>query len=386
MKTKFHKNVYRLGWVSFFTDLSSQMIYPILPGYLTSLGASAAVIGFIEGIGDSVAALLKGISGRMADKRQNRKGFVSFGYGFSAMARLLLLLQASWLMVLSFKLVDRTGKAFRGPARDAIIANSVPATERGAAFGFQRSFDKVGSLLGPLIAVAVMYYWPQNYKLLFWIAFFPALVALYFIAKVQDFKIIKGAQEELSKAMHFSKPLVWFMVANAVFTLGNFSNAFLILKATQVGTTQYLIPFLWAFYNFVCAFAAPMLGQLSDRLKKQNMILFSMVFYAILYYLFATCTDPVLIWMLFALYGIYYGLTEGVTKAYLAQLIPAHKRATGFGIFETISGILLFPASLIAGFLWNQVGSVYTFYFASLCALLAFAIFFMGNILSKAHG
>jgi MFS family permease len=369
------KNIYILGFVSLFTDVSSQMINPLIPQFLTSLGASTSLIGIIEGIAESTASIFKTYFGRLSDKIENRKKFILLGYSLSAISKPFLFLSTIWGHVLLVKFTERMGKAMRSPARDALIASSVPQEKRGEAFGFHRSMDRAGALLGPLIALVVLYFAPNNIRLVFLLAGIPAFIAILFIPFSKEIKIsLKSSNKETKKSLASNQTFIIFLIGNIVFSLGNSSNAFLLLKATEVGITISVIPLLWMSYNFVSMISAPLFGKISDKIGRAPIISLSFLWYCIIYLGFSFFSDQLSIWLLFMAYGIYYGLSAGVYKAYISDLVSSDKRGTAFGIFETAIGLALLPASIITGYVWELFGSSYAFMISSIFSLLGFVI------------
>lgn len=374
-KKKASKNIYILGFVSLFTDISSQMINPLIPQFLVNLGATTSLIGIIEGIAESTASIFKSYFGKLSDKIQNRKKFIFFGYGLSTLSKPFLFLSSIWSHVLMVKFMERMGKAMRSPARDALIAESVPKDKRGEAFGFHRAMDRAGALLGPLVAMLILYFAPNNIRLVFLFAGVPALIAVLFIPFVREIKknqitIIENSSDSIAT----NKAFIFFLTGNVVFTLGNSSNAFLLLKATESGIGIALIPLLWMIYNFVSMVSAPIFGKLSDKIGRASIISISFLYYSFIYMAFAFFTSQLSISILFGAYGIYYGLSAGVYKAYISDLVSSNKRGTAFGIFEMAIGLALLPASIIMGYIWELFGSQYAFYTSAIFSLLGFII------------
>ncbi len=369
MSFRLPRNVWLLGLVSFFTDFSAQMVYPLLPQFLISLGATSAIIGLIEGIAEATAALLRSVSGRWSDRAGRRKPFVYFGYGLAALARPLLYFAGSWGHVLAIRFTDRIGKAARNPPRDVLLSTAASATRQGYAFGIQRAFDRVGCILGPLAAMAILYWSPENLRLVFLLSVVPGLLALSFLPFVREYRGKAKARKRGGDQPVHSRAFLFFLVANVLFTLGNSSNAFLILKAGEAGIATAMIPVLWMLYNAVCALAAPLFGGLSDRVGRRPVIVAAFAFYALLYVLFGLSTTALAIWLLFAAYGIYYGLSSGVFKAYIADITPPEERGTAYGLFTTAVGLALLPASVLMGYLWDAFGSQTAFFVSAAFSL-----------------
>ncbi len=370
--------------VSLFTDLSSQMIYPLIPEFLVSIGTKKAIIGAIEGIAESTASLLKPVFGRLSDKLKNRKLFIYLGYGLSAVSKPFLFFANSWAAVLTVKFFERIGKASRTPARDALISTSVDASKKGRAFGFHRAMDRIGAIGGPLLAMLILFFFKGNVRLVFLLSVIPAVMALFFIRFVKEAPLEKKASQSIrSKSSLRSTPFILFLTASIVFSLGNSSNAFLILKARETGLSIFLIPIIWIVYNIFCSLSSPIFGSLSDKIGRKPVIITSFIYYSIIYYLFSISNSLWSVWVLFGAYGIYYGLSAGVFRAYIADLVDPGQRATAYGLFNTGIGLALFPASLIMGTLWDLFGSRWAFTVSAIFSLLGFLIFLISLILGR---
>jgi MFS family permease len=381
------KNVFFLGLVSLFTDLSSQMIYPLIPEFLVSLGASKSIIGLVEGIAESVASLFRALFGRWSDKVKKRKIFVFIGYGLSAFSKPFLYLADSWFTVLAVRFSERMGKAVRTPARDALISTSVSASKKGKAFGFHRAMDRTGALGGPLLAILALNISNENVRFVFLVSVIPAVIALIFIAFAKETAPgeTKAVDDLQGKPLR-SRTFIIFLISIVVFTLGNSSNAFLILKAREAGLSVTWIPGIWMFYNFFCVLSSPVFGTLSDKWGRKSIIIISFIYYSILYFLFGFAQSLWMVWALFGAYGIYYGLSEGVFRAYIADLVTEDSRATAYGIFNTAIGLALLPASLLMGEMWDRFGSRWAFIVSALFSLLGFLIFISGYFFIKRNG
>jgi len=379
------RNVLFLGLVSLFTDLSSQMIYPLVPEFLVSIGAKKAIIGVIEGIAESTASVFRPLFGRLSDKLKKRKLFIFIGYGLSAISKPFLYIAQAWTAVLAVRFSDRVGKAIRTPARDAFISTSVHASEKGKAFGFHRAMDRIGAIGGPLFAMLVLSLFNNNVRYVFLLSVVPAVLALFFIFFARETAAV-GAPVAASRQREGSLrslPFIIFLISNIVFALGNSSNAFLILKAREAGLAIALIPVIWIVYNIFCTISSPIFGSLSDRLGRKPIIIVSFLYYSIVYFLFAFAESLWLIWLLFGAYGIYYGLSEGIFRAYIADLVDPQNRATAYGLFNTGIGLALFPASLIMGAIWDAFGSKWAFLTSAGFSLLGFLILLTSLILLR---
>lgn len=368
------RNVVALGLVSFFTDVSSEIIYPLLPLFLTTvLAASASTIGAIEGAAESTAALLKLGSGWLSDRTRSRKRLVVAGYGLSTLVRPLVAIAQSAGHVLAVRLADRVGKGVRSSPRDALIADSVDASVRGRAFGFQRAADHAGAVLGPLLAFALLGMTNISLRNLFWLAAIPGFLAV--VVLVFWVRDIPHAAKEIGQHVDLSKPLgkrFWaFLGVVLIFTLGNSTDAFLLLRASQLGVPIALIPILWATLHAVKSLSSTPGGMLSDRVGRKLPIVIGWTLYAGVYFGFARATHEWHAWALFAAYGIYFGLTEGVEKALVADVVPAARRGTAFGWYNLAIGLGALPASLMFGLIWDRAGYAAAFSVGAGLALVA---------------
>jgi MFS family permease len=377
-QTKLSKNVIILGLVSFFNDIASEMIYPIVPIFLTSvLKAPITIVGLIEGIAESTASLLKTFSGWLSDKFKKRKFFVSSGYSLSTLSKLMIGLAKSWPLVLIGRFIDRFGKGIRTSARDALIAESSNDSNKGRAFGFHRALDTLGAVVGPLIAIFLIHSLNENLRPIFYLAFIPGLIAvLLLIFSVKEKKTEIG-QTTLPKFsfQNLNPTFKIFLFSSIIFAIGNSSDAFLILRAKSLGLTTTLAIFTYVIFNLFYALFSLPAGILSDKIGPKKLLIFGFFFFALIYLLFGLNQSSIYLWLLFALYGIYMALTEGVGKAYLSQIGEKEMLATSFGIYQTAIGICTFFASLIAGILWSKINPSAPFIFGSLLALIAGFIF-----------
>lgn len=372
------RNVFYLGLVSLFTDLSSQMIYPLVPAFLAGMGVSNTIIGVIEGVAESTASLLRTVFGRWSDRLGQRKLFIFIGYGLSAVSKPFLYLANSWPTVLAVRFSDRVGKAVRTPARDALISTSVSAGRKGLAFGFHRAMDRTGAIGGPLLAMLVLHLFAgraDKVRLVFLFSVIPALLALVFILFAKETAAQVRAQDAGRASGMGSPAFIVFLVASIFFSLGNASNAFLILKAREAGLSMALVPGIWVFYNIFCTVSSPVFGSLSDRVGRAPVIMASFIYYAVVYALFGISQSLWQVWALFGAYGIYYGLSEGVFRAYIADLVQPQHRATAYGIFNTGIGLALVPSSIIFGAIWDAFGSRWAFFTSAGFSLLGFVVF-----------
>jgi MFS family permease len=375
----FGRNVFVAGLVSFFMDVSSEMIYPLVPLFLANvLGVNKSVIGLIEGIAESTASLLKVFSGWFSDRIGNRKWLMAAGYGISTLSRPIVALATGWQHVMGSRFMDRFGKGVRTAPRDAIIAESSEKTHLGRAFGFHRSMDTMGAVVGPAIAFFLLGIFSNNYRIVFWLSMIPGVIAvLLIIFFIKEKKKVFPAHEERPKLTlkHFDWRFKFFVAIATIFAIGNSSDVFLILRAQQTGIPTVLIPVVYLLFNLVYSISAIPAGIAADKFGRKRVILLGFVLFAILYYGFAVARDTSAIWALFAFYGLFMGLTEGIQKAFLATIIPQDFKATAFGIYNTAVGLAMFPASFIGGWLWDHVSPSATFFFGAITASLSTILF-----------
>jgi MFS family permease len=369
------RTVIALGAVSLLTDASSEMIYPLLPVFLNSvLGAGPLAIGAIEGAAESVAALLKLASGWWSDRLPRRKPLLLAGYGIASLVRPLIGLAQGVGQVLAIRLTDRVGKGIRGAPRDALIADAVDPSQRGRAYGFHRAADHAGAVAGPLIAYALLTWGGVSLRTVFLLAAIPAAGAML--------ALIFGVREEKRAARHDARTpslgrrgldrRFWaYLGVLMLFTLGNSTDALLILRANELGVSAALVPILWATLHVVKAVSSTPGGVLSDRLGRRPLIIAGWVVYAVVYLGFAFASEIWHAWALFLSYGVYFGLTEGVEKALVADMVPAAVRGAAFGWYNLTIGLAALPASLIFGGLWQVHGARTAFVVGASLALVA---------------
>lgn len=367
--------VWALGWVSFFTDVSTEIIYPLLPVFLTTtLGVSVAFVGVVEGIAESTASLLKIASGWWSDSVRKRKPLMIAGYGLSALTRPLIALAASGAHVLAARFIDRVGKGIRTSPRDALLAASVSPDHRGAAFGVQRAMDNAGAVVGPLIAWIALGWFTKDYRVLFWIATLPMVGAMA--------ALVFGAREHAaaeSRAVDAPAPFTLtpafksYLGSIFLFTLGNSSDAFLILRAQASGIPASTLPLLWMALNLVKTAGSYPAGVLSDRVGRRALIIGGWCVYALVYLGFGLAHETWHVWALFIAYGVFYGMTESVERALVADFFPDAQRGRAFGAFNLITGIGALPASLLMGWLWKTHGPLVAFGTGASFALAAAA-------------
>lgn len=382
------RNVWALSLVSLLNDTSSEIIYPLLPTFLAlTLGASPLAIGAIEGIAETTASLLKLFSGYLSDRFNSRKLLVFIGYALASITRPFLAFVSNWEQVLLVRLTDRVGKGIRGAPRDALLAAEVPYEKRGLAFGFNRAADHLGAVFGPLIASILLWIYARNpneptvneYQNVFLLASIPIVFGLFVIV----FFVKEDSKEEIKQAApikfslkEFDANFKRFLLVIALFTLSNSSDAFLLLRARDAGISPPLLPILWMVLHLSKFFSSLIGGSLSDKFGRKKLIFSGWILYALVYFGFAFVSEAWQAWTLFLIYGVYFGLTEGAEKALVADLVPADKRGTAFGLYNLAFGVTVFPASLLLGAIWNWFGAPAAFIFSAGLSILA-AIFLL---------
>lgn len=379
-------NVLALSVVSLLNDTSSEIIYPLLPAFLAlTLGATPFAIGLIEGFAESVASLLKLFSGYLSDKFDRRKLPVFAGYSLASVVRPLLAFVTSWQQVLFVRLTDRVGKGIRVAPRDAILAASVSEEKRGLAFGFNRAFDHLGAVLGPIIAFIFLYFVAENfrspsedeYRLLFLFASVPIILGLFVVIFFVKEKKTKPLDLEIDRPKvklslkEFDGNFKRFLFVIALFTLSNSTDAFLLLRAEQAGIPILLIPLLWMALNLSKVLSSLVFGELSDKVGRRKLIFAGWILYALVYCGFAFVSNAWHALILFLAYGVFFGLTEGVEKALVADLVPEEKRGTAYGLYNLAFGITVFPASLLFGILWQNYNASTAFMISSGISIIA---------------
>jgi MFS family permease len=371
------RNVVVLGAVSFLTDVSSEMIYPLLPVFLgTVLGSSATLIGAIEGAAESLSALLKLVSGWLSDRLPRRKPLVVFGYALSSAVRPLIGVAQSATHVLAIRLADRAGKGVRTSPRDALIADSSEPERRGTAFGFHRAADHAGALVGPLVAFVLLEQAGVSLRALFLLAGIPAALAVVALAVgVRDAPRVLAVSTAAPPALAGMGSLgrrFWLVLGVIfVFTLANSSDAFLLLRAAEIGVPIAQLPLLWAVLHLVKSAASTPGGALSDRVGRRTVIVAGWMLFAAVYLALGRADETWHAWALFAVYGLFFGLTEGPEKALVADLVPREIRGTAFGAYNLAIGLGALPASVIFGLWWDRVGPRAAFDFGAALALTA---------------
>ncbi|WP_310569895.1 MFS transporter [Gemmatimonas sp.] len=383
------RNVLALAAVSFLTDASSEIIAPLLPLFLVgTLGATVSMVGVIEGSAEAVASLLKLASGWWSDRVSRRKPLIVAGYTIASLVRPLVAIAQSATQVLAIRLVDRVGKGIRGAPRDALLADSTPPEFRGRAFGFHRAADHAGAVVGPLIALACLQWLGMPVRQVFWVAAIPGalavLVAIAFVREQHDSAVAPAGRPVVTPTKARTSPAIpasalprsfWLtMLPILVFTLGNSTDAFLLLRASQLGVPTALIPLVWVLLHLVKSASSTPAGALSDRVGRRPLIVAGWGLYAAVYAGFSRATDPWHAWALFGVYGVVFGLTEGTEKALVADLVPAARRGTAFGWYQATVGVAALPASIVFGVVWDRYGSPAAFGMGAVLAVVAAVI------------
>jgi MFS family permease len=387
-------NVLRLGLVSFFADVSSEMLYPLMPLFLTvTLGAPVLAVGLIEGAAEATAAFLRTVSGRLADRTGRRLELVFGGYSLSALARPLIAAARSWPLVLVGRVLDRTGKGLRSAPRDAVLADSIEPGLRGSAFGWHRSMDTLGAVVGPLLALGLLALVDGNLRVVIALATIPGLAGALLVLTVTDPRGRRGGAGSAGDVPGISLPsgapaaparLRWrslppgfrlYLAAWLPFVLVNSSDVFLILRAEQLGFSTAAVVLVYALYNLVYALASVPFGHLSDVLGRHRVLVGGLVAFAAVYLGFSLATEAWQVVVLFAVYGLYIAATDGVSRAFAVDLVPHGLRATALGLLGTLTGVMTLAASGIAGALWDLAGPGAPFVYGAAGALLSAGLF-----------
>lgn len=374
-----HRNVVALGFISLFTDVSTEMILPVLPLFVTGvLGASAASLGLIEGVAESASSLLRIVSGRLSDRIGRRKPFLLFGYGISGVAKALMAFAGSWPTVLALRFSDRIGKGLRNPPRDALIADSVEPRYLGRAFGFHRAMDTIGAAAGPLVAYAMLSAYPGQFRRLFLVSAIPAAIAVLilaiFVRAVRHPPRVES-QSWGGELRAMGPAFARFLVVTGIFSLAASSLAFLLLRSSQLGFTAAQVSLIYLGYNIVSALLSWPIGEISDRVGRRAILLAAYLLFAAIYALLGGFAARTLVATAFVVLGVHTALLEGSQRALLADLVPADRRATAFGIYYAVVGLAVLPANAAAGWLWDRFGARVTFGLEAALALLAALLF-----------
>jgi len=361
------RNVWAVGLTSFFMDVSSEMVLNILPLFLANvLGVKTNIIGLIEGVAEATASILKLFSGWLSDRTGGRKWLAVTGYAISAVIKPLFYFAGSWGLVAGVRWADRVGKGIRTAPRDALVADSVGKETRGLAFGFHRALDTAGALVGILIAVLVVWLAQKNtvglakstFQTVVLFSLLPAFLAVLSLAVGAKDVPVEGRRAAPRFSLKsMGRPFTVFLAIVSLFTLGNSSDAFLVLRAQDLGTSVTGILVMLAVFNLVYSLVSTPAGRLSDRIGRRRLIIGGWLVYAAIYFGFALAQSAWQVWVLYAAYGLYYGLAHGAANALVADLVPDNLRGTAYGTYNAVIGLLAFPSSLIAGILWQGAGA-----------------------------
>ena len=378
-KAPIPKQVWLLGFVSFFNDISSEMLYPILPIFLTQvLGAPVAVVGLIEGVAEGASSFFKAAFGGLSDRVGLRKPFVVCGYASSAVSKMIIAASNIWGVVFLGRIVDRFGKGLRTCARDAMLLSASNEKNRGLVFGLHRSMDSAGAVLGPLIALLLLQAFGNDHlRTILWFAAIPAVFSLFLFPFVREVRQPPQPKAPvlLVSLKGFSGEFKWFLLALAVFSIGNSTDAFLILRAKGLGMSLTLVVLAYVLYNVLYTVLSAPAGWVSDRIGAKWVMITGILLYVLVYFGFAWDTEAGLIWPLFAVYGCYIALTDGVSKALAGLYITKEQSGTAYGLVQMVTGFGALVASLIGGGLWTLFSPQITFLFAAGCALVSIAFF-----------
>nr|BAL53064.1 MFS transporter [uncultured Deinococcota bacterium] len=364
--------VYLLGLVSFLMDVASEMVYPLLPLFLASLGAGPGAIGLVEGVAEATASLFKVVGGRLSDRLGKRRPFLLLGYGLPALFRPILALATHPLHVLLYRFLDRTGKGLRTAPRDALIAESAPQEALGRAYGLHRGLDTLGATLGPLVAFLLL---PMvGVRGVFWLSAVPAFLAFLLLLRLREAARPPKALPPLRLA-RMDTGYRRFLWVSGVFTLALSSNAFLLLRLKDLGLSEERVTLAYTLYNLAYALLAYPLGSLADRVGLRRVVALGYGLYALVYLGFAVATSAPLALAFLLLYALYSAAFEGASRAYLATLVPEGEKASAIGLYHTLMGLLLLPASLLFGLLWQNLGAAWAFGVGGSLALAALFLF-----------
>ena len=369
--------IWMLGFVSMLMDISSEMVHSLLPMFMVGvLGASALTVGIVEGLAESTALIVKVFSGTLSDYLGKRKGLALFGYALGALTKPIFAVANTTGIVLTARLLDRVGKGIRGAPRDALVADLAPPTLRGAAFGLRQSLDTVGAFLGPLLAVGLMLLWANDFRMVFWVAVIPGVLAvallLFGVREPQQHQNGKRTNPIRRENLTRLTAQYWWVVGiGAVFTLARFSEAFLVLRAQQGGIPIALVPLVMVAMNLVYAASAYPFGKLSDRMSHSKLLALGLIVLIAADLVLAINDHWAVVLAGVALWGVHMGITQGLLATMVADTAPADLRGTAYGVFNLMSGIAMLIASVLAGLLWDRLGASSTFYAGAVFCVVA---------------
>ena len=384
------RNIWILSLVSLLTDVASEMLYPIMPIYLKSIGFSILLIGVLEGFAEATAGLSKGYFGSMSDNIGKRLPFVQIGYAFSALSKPMMAAFIYPLWVFFARAIDRLGKGVRTGARDALLSDEATSETKGRVFGFHRSMDTFGAVLGPLFALIYLAYHPANYKILFLIAFLPGILASAFTFLIKEKKKVQIVPKTKTRFLDFIK--YWktspgnykkLVIGLLIFTLFNSSDVFLLLKIKEAGYNDTTVIEVYIFYNLIYALFSYPLGMLADKLGMKKIFVSGLLLFALTYIGMAYAESKLMFLGLFFLYGIYAAATEGIAKAWITNVCEKNKTATAIGTYTAFQSIATLFASTFAGFIWFQFGASFTFLISGVIAILV--ALYTSKVVGKAN-
>ncbi|MBN1632555.1 MAG: MFS transporter [Ignavibacteria bacterium] len=377
------KTIILLSFVSFFTDIASEMLYPVMPLYLQSIGFSIVAIGILEGIAEAVSGLSKGYFGNLSDKKGMRLPFVRAGYALSAVSKPLIALFTNIYWVFTFRTLDRFGKGIRTGARDAILSDETTSENKGKVFGFHRSLDTFGAVLGPGLALIYLYFYPENYVTLFYLAFIPGIISIAFTFLIKEKKIL---QDNTFSGNSFKEFLYYFKRSGTeykksvagflAFAFFNSSDVFLLLMLKYKGYSDLYLIVIYIFYNLIYALSSFPFGIIADKIGLKKTFIIGLLFFAAAYLLIAFADNIVLILIVFAVYGLYAAGTEGISKAWISNIVPKSETATAIGTYTAFNSISLMLASFAGGLLWYNFSPQVMFIFSAAGAFLV-ALYFL---------
>ena len=366
------RNTFLLAFASFFADISTEMLYPVLPVFLTqTLHATGSIVGLIDGFAQATQNIVQGFAGALSDKLQKRKSIALAGYLLAAIAKPLMGLSTVWQGVFGARLLDRLGAGTRSAPRDALVASSVDEKDRGRAFGLEGFGDNAGAFLGPLLAVFLLYSLQVGIRAIFYLAIIPGLLAFLMVLLVKERRAAVAAKSKIDISVRQFPKAYWkYLLATALFGLGSSSNAFLILRTQDLGASLETTILIYAAFNLIAALISYPAGSLSDAWGRRNILLASFVIFLFAYLGFALTQNILLVGALFVFYGLYQGIFRAVGKAFASDFVPEHLRASGVGWYSTTVGLLQLVASIVAGLLWDRIGHAAVFYYGAAFAVV----------------